>query len=273
MSSSFIVIDEIEEALNSVSSTLTTSIANVKSVVDTINTNVNTVKTNVSTILTNTNANNTASTSGTLSQKISSAISNTAATTTENSSGTLSAKLTYLINRRDRLYSPSSSNLKTVTTSLSAGNTTRNKQPSQGNRLSTAVYSGYTGYTYFCFDGIYRIYCTGTATVVNLENGSYGPTDENCLLCEVSVNDTVVANFTVATQGASKGTCASTTATRDVAVKKGDRIRFRIAADSIAKSVFDGVCSYKTYISNEVSAQCTEISIRGSIKETTAILY
>ena len=270
MSSSFIVIDEIEEALNSVSSTLSTSISNVKSVVDTINTNVNTVKTNVATILTNTNANNTASTSGTLSQKISSAISNTAATTTENSSGTLSAKLTYLINRRERFYIAGSTNLKTVTTSLTSAQTVAN----QTNSNNSKAYSSYTDYVNVCFDGLYRIYCTGYATVVSLEtNSKYGPSQLNHAFCEVSVNDTVVSTFLVATQGDAVGSCASATKTVDVYLKKADRVRFRMASQSEYHDANPDPCVANNRCSNVVTATTTEISIRGTMKEVNSIFY
>ena len=85
-----IVLNEITELLNSVNGSLSTSVANVKSVVDTINTNVNTVKTATA-------VNNTASTTGTLSQKMSSAIANTATNNTASKTGILSQKLAYVI--------------------------------------------------------------------------------------------------------------------------------------------------------------------------------
>lgn len=85
-----IVLNEITELLNSVNGSLSTSVSNVKSVVDTINTNVNTVKTATA-------VNNTASTTGTLSQKMSSAIANTATNNTASKTGILSQKLAYVI--------------------------------------------------------------------------------------------------------------------------------------------------------------------------------
>ena len=230
-----------------------------------------TVMAKLNAIITNTTANNTASTTGTLSQKISSAISNTAATTTENSSGTLSAKLTYLINRRERFYSPSSTNLKTVTTSLKTENTPKNMTSSHE---SYKAYSGYTNYVYACFDGIYRIYCTGTATVVNLENiSSYGPSAKNNMHCEVYVNDTLAGTMLVATQGASTGTCAASTKTIDVALKKADRVRFRLCAQSLSYDADEYPCSADLRCSNEMYGSATEISIRGTLKEVTTIFY
>ena len=275
MSSPFIVIDEITSKINEMNTSLTTKIDNLigatgntggSTTAGTVMAKLNKVITDTTTILTNTNTNNTASTSGTLSQKVSSAISNTAATTTENSSGTLSAKLTYLINRRDRFYLAGSTNLKTITTNLTSSATTKNS-----TNTSTA-YSGYTGYVYACFDGIYRVYCTGYATVVNLENhNSYGPSQLNHAFCEISVNDSVVANMKVATQGASKGSCASATKTVDIHVKKADSIRFRMYAVSERHTV--DACSGDVRCANEVTATTTEISIRGTLKEVTSIFY
>lgn len=271
-----ILLGEIQSLIDGVN----TNIANAKSVIDTINDNTKanntasetgTLSQKLSSIISYTKTNNTASTSGNLSQKISSAISNTAATTTENSSGTLSAKLTYLINRRERFYSPSSTNLKTVTTSLQTANTPRS---TTSNHESYKAYSDYTNYVYACFDGIYRIYCTGTATVVNLESASnHGASAKNNMHLEVYVNDTLVSTILVATQVASKGTSAASTKTVDVALKKADRVRFRLYAQSMYYDADENPCSADWRAGNEMYGSATDISIRGTLKEVTTIFY
>lgn len=85
MSSPFIIIDEIEDKINEINSGLSSTLS-------TINTNVNTIVTKVGNIETYTKGNNTASTTGTLSQKISSAIANSATKT-----GIISQKASYAI--------------------------------------------------------------------------------------------------------------------------------------------------------------------------------
>lgn len=300
MSSPFIIIDEITSKINEMNTSLTTKIDNL--IGATGNTggtaSAGTVMAKLNAIITNTTTNNTASNTGALSQKLSyisnsligatgntggtasagtamaklnATISNTAATTTENSSGTLSAKLTYLINRRDRIYSPSSTNLKTLTTSLKTADT---KRGTTSNSTSTRAYSDYTPYTYACFDGIYRVYCTGTATVVNLENqSSYGPSARNSLYCEVYVNDTIVNTFTIATQGASIGTSAAATKTVDIVLKKADKVRCRLYAFSEYYDADEHPCTSDWRAGNQMNGTATDISIRGSIKEVSSIFY
>lgn len=70
---------------------LTTAVQTVDNIVDTINTNVNTANTNINTVKTNTGVNNTASSTGSLSQKLS-----------------------YLINKVEALESSSSSSSSVV---------------------------------------------------------------------------------------------------------------------------------------------------------------
>lgn len=141
-----IVLNEITELLNSVNGSLSTSVSNVKSVVDTINTNVNTVKTATA-------VNNTASTTGTLSQKMSSAIANTATNNTASKTGILSQKLAYVISLLEnstyglnalkssggsKVYKPSTSLLATVLSKEVAVDTA----DTSSNRYNDVLYFG-----------------------------------------------------------------------------------------------------------------------------------
>lgn len=258
-----IVLNEITELLNSINSGITSTLS-------TINTNVNTVKTNVATILTNTNTNNTASTTGTLSQKISSAISNTAATTTENASGTLSAKLTYLINRRDKTVSPSSTNIKTLS---SSGTVTCAQSESASDY---GGYAGTNGTVFTCYakySGVYRGYGTASGSVNSTVKNSDGISR---VLLYASVyhvgsgtttnHSTTITSKTINT----KATVAldSATKTVDFPAQAGDRIQMYIRAESQRSIV--NACS-STYLNRETTATWTDISIRGTVNEINGV--
>ena len=253
LSSPFIIIDEIKTAIDSMNTSLTSKIDTIDGIVDTINSNVSTIKTETA-------KNSTASESGTLSQKLASVISYTKTNNNESSTGILSQKMTYLINRRLRGVKPSSTNIKTFSSSLSTGST------STGNSNSK-VYSSYTSEFVVAYSGRYRAYCTGTVTVSSLytRNGSSLPTDMNILGFEVCVNGNTVSTIDVATQGASVGTSAAATKTVDLTLEAGQVVKMRIYAHS---KVYSVVCSHTCY-SNVIKASCTDLSIRGTTVELT----
>ena len=264
-----IVLNEITELLNSVNSSLSTSISNVKSVVDTISSNTTTIINNtkvnntaseggslsqkLASIISYTKTNNTASTTGTLSQKISSAIANTAATTTESSSGTLSAKLTYLINRRNRGIKPGSTNFKIFTTSLTSASTVANTTTRQ------EAYSNYTSGYIAAYNGRYRVYCTATVTVTDMR--SVGVTG----VLEIYIDNSLVKSKNIVTQD-KKGTSASTTVTEDILLGVGQMVTMRLAAVSVGVT---GICSSPSYPSSAGTVTATEISVRGTVVELT----
>lgn len=257
MSSSFIVIDEIEEALNTVSSTLTSNISAVKTVVDSISTNVAT--------------NNTASTTGTLSQKISSAISNTAATTTENASGTLSAKLTYLINRRDKIVTPGSTNLKTLNSSgsVSVGG-------KWGDAKQTTISAN--GSTYSCYvkySGKYRAYFTASLTWTNYTpdtmiapRGSKQTGTATGVVKVTHASSNATTEHTVKIVEAQQANASAATKTVDFPAQAGDVVQMFVKL-SETSDIYDNCSEAATrpYVFDTFKATWTDISVRGTVNE------
>lgn len=253
-----ILLGEISSLIDNVN----TGVTNIKSVVDTINTNVNTVKTNVATILTNTNTNNTASTTGTISQKVSSAISNTAATTTENSSGTLSAKLTYLINRRQRVVTPSSTNLKALN---SSDVTLKVTEKVFGKTVSTSTWTATIKQP-----GVYRFYATASLTVDtnysdNTDTASPNTVD---LFVTITKSDgtTVTNQYNICSKGA-KGSTGSKTITKDIGLSVGESVScyvrlYAFGIDHACGSVYNDLCT----------AVVGNVSIRGTANETNGVV-
>ena len=96
----------------------------------------------------------------------------TEATTTENASGTLSAKLSYLINRRDRIVTPSSTNLKTLSTNLSLTTTADKLSGNSYTTVGKSWYSSNTNSVFIKHDGTYRIYCTASLTMQTNNSGN-----------------------------------------------------------------------------------------------------
>lgn len=281
MSSPFIIIDEITEKINEMNTSLTTKI--------------DTISSNTTTIINNTKVNNTASGTGSLSQKLSwigntligatgqtggsatagtvmaklnAAITNTAATTTENSSGTLSAKLSYLINRRNKTVTPSSTVIKTLNSSGTVSSTQTTGNAGQYLGTNGTVYTCYAKYS-----GTYRMYATasGSTTNANLINSSYA-TSRIRLMCYVyrhgsganSEHSVTIASATTPKSGGVTS-MASATKSLDVPVGAGDRIQLCIRAESQAGCYHQ--CAQGTYASAAVTATWTDISIRGTVNE------
>lgn len=265
MSSPFIVIDEITTKINELNTSLTTKIDNVNS--------------NISTLLTNTGVNNTASTTGTLSQKISSTISNTAATTTENSSGTLSAKLAYLINRREVTVIPSSDIIKTLSSSGSVSYSSEQVSSSASNS-NYRTKSGTQYVLYVKHPGTYRCYFTASGTATTRSGTTSLCYSDRavrirgvCSVLDPSSTSEIQHNVTIvsATVSSFKSyTLASTTKTVDVSLSRGQRIKLYISAES--QYMLYHYCDGYNYYSMNVTANWTDISVRGKISENTEVL-
>ena len=303
MSSPFIIIDEITEKIDEINTSLTTKIDTISGNTTTIinNTKVNntasgtgslsqklswigntligatghtggsatagTVMAKLNAAITNTATNNTASTTGTLSQKISSAIANTAATTTENSSGTLSAKLSYLINRRNKIVTPSGTNLKTLN---SSGTITTPAKGSQNSTDPGEKYTNGTTYsTYAKHSGRYRASATASIATVSTSTTSVSGYEYIGLQCGFRIYVTVYHGATGShsshqSQDA-KGTSplASTTKTCDFNVEAGDLIQVYIRAFADP-----GVWGCEgIYYWSQFKLTWTDISIRGTVNE------
>ena len=224
-------------------------------------TTAGTVMAKLNAIIGNTATNNTASTSGTLSQKISSAISNTAATTTENSSGTLSAKLTYLINRRDKVVTPSSTNIKTLASDVSIVTAKNSNQQDQS--ATSTTYSCYVKH-----DGTYRIYVTGTATLTeagykptNVKEYDGQPTWTMYAACSSTSQKT---NSVTGSYGTN---VSSTTKTIDLYCVRGDYLTVSITC----KTKVGGHPCVGQYGCGKWTYTFSDISVRGTANEVNTV--
>lgn len=255
MSSPFIIIDEIKTAIDSMNTSLTSKIDTIDGIVDTINSNVSTIKTETA-------KNSTASESGTLSQKLASIIGYTKTNNDESSTGILSQKMTYLINRRLRGIKPSSTNIKTFSSSIATGNTTIGMSDS-------VSYSSYTSEYVVAYTGRYRVYCTGTVTVDTLGSSSSYTwstgSDRNYLFFEVWVNGTTVVSGNIASRGATTGTSSAATGYLDVTLEAGQVIKIRIGA----KTIYWYENCKGPHCANKIHANATDLSVRGTTVELT----
>ena len=275
MSSPFIVIDEITSKINEMNTSLTTKIDNLigatgntggSTTAGTVMAKLNKVITDTTAIINNTKSNNTASTTGTLSQKISSAISNTAATTTENSSGTLSAKLTYLINRRDKTVTPSSTNIKTFSSSGSVAG--GGESASTTKTTTSAVFTCYVRYT-----GVYRGYFTSSTTYSRNSNDGNG-SETLSIYGNVSVYHTgsgTTTNHKATISSTIKTGVSSATKTVDFPAQVGDRVQFKIVMEQ-QYCGWGSTCGGTIYYFNNYTTTWTDISIRGTVNEITATI-
>ena len=269
MSNPFIIVDEIEELLNDMNDDLTATI--------------NTVNNNVNTVINNTKINNTASGTGSLSQKLSwigntligatgqtggsatagtvmaklnAAITNTAATTTENSSGTLSAKLSYLINRRNKTVTPSSTVIKTLN---SSGNVT--SPTADGKKEVTAWGTTYT--CYVKYSGIYRAYFTCKLDPVSTSvTGDTGYAIGYVYIYQPGASSATAISATICSGTAA---VAATTKSIDFPAYSGNRIQMRILCKVTTTSV--APCNNSFYILDQWKATWTDISLRGTVNE------
>lgn len=251
-----VLLGEVEELVNGVNS----NISAVKSVVDTINSNTSSI--------------------GTINTNVSAIKTNTAANSTESSTGTLSQKLAYLINRRDRIITPSSTNIKTLSTSLSASLAASEKTYVNEKETNT-VYSGSSSTVYAKQSGVYRFYFSGT-----LKQTSYATDDEYKDKCSMvgyvyvyhigSGNTTthtvtIISNLAAVYSKNQTATLATSTATKtiDVPMQKGDRVYCKIALvnTSAMRPVYgETYCWWSDW-----SASCTDCSIRGTVQELNSI--
>lgn len=259
-----ILLGEIQSLIDGVN----TNIANAKSVIDTINNNTKanntasetgTLSQKLSSIISYTKTNNTASTTGTLSQKISSAIANTAATTTENASGTLSAKLTYLINRRDKIVTPSNTNIKTLASNV----TVVTEKSSKNQSKNSSTYSCYVKH-----DGTYRVYVTGSSTLTEAgwnagTSTAYNGKPEYTIYANSSSigqkTNSAVGDFGVA--------ISSTTKTIDMYCVRGDMLYVYITC----KSTIGGHPCIGEYCTGKWTFTFSDISIRGTSNEVNSM--
>lgn len=235
--SSFIVINEIEELLNDMNDGLTSTLS-------TISSNVNTIKTNVASILTNTSA-----------------------TTTENNSGTLSAKLTYLINRRDKIITPSSTNIKTLSSSGSSDIT----PPHTTSPMSIVGNNGQVFSCYIKYPGVYRVYGTASGTV-NTTGGllSYTTGIAKIVLCAYtnSINSGNVFTVDMSSVNVTKSqsySLASATKTIDIGATSGDILSVCIRGESTAH--FAHPCGGSEYWGSNMTVSWTNLSVRGTASE------
>jgi len=273
MSSPFIIIDEITEKINEMNTSLTTKI--------------DTISSNTTTIINNTKVNNTASGTGSLSQKLSwigntligatgqtggsatagtvmaklnAAITNTAATTTENSSGILSAKLTYLINRRNRVITPSSTNIKTLNSSSTTISITTSGN-TEGKSVNSSTWSATIKQP-----GIYRLYATASLTV-NTKKQSAAADYVDFYYTIVRSNGTSVTNSL--TICSSTGTNVSaTTKTVDLLLSVGEKVSCYVRLLAPAGNI---PCVGTIY-NNLVSSTIGDVSIRGTVNELNGVV-
>lgn len=236
MSSSFIIINEIEELLNDVN--------------DNLNTNINTLSTNLTTVGTNVNAIKT----------------NTTATTTESSNGTLSAKLSYLINRRNKIVTPSSTKLKTFTSSNSITATATYV-------LSNHLFeSGVNSMSYSCYvkyPGTYRIYVTYSTTkvsnVITPSDCTVGKTETHNVTISVTKNgNEEVSEKTNSVTGYYDSNLSSATKTIDFFCNAGANLKITITLTSYVQSGYP--CSAVAYAATH-RLDVTDVSIRGIVHE------
>ena len=251
--SSFIIIDEIKTAIDSMNASLTSKINTIDGIVDTINSNVNTIKTETA-------KNGTASESGTLSQKLSSIISYTKTNNTENLTGTLSQKLSVLVNRRERIITPSSTNLKTITNNLSTGNTTAGSSSSQKTEVTTPTAT-------VAYDGNFRIYLTSTLTVASLASATYQSARAS-ILGEIYVNGSKKTSFDMGNRDG-VGSNSAVTKTYDLKLTRGDKIYAKIIVTAIAYEEWVP-CQDVWFTTPAANGKITDFSIRGTITELSS---
>lgn len=163
MSSQFIVINEIEELLNEMNDGLTGSIGTINSTVNTINTNM-AKQTDLTTVKTNTAANN-----------------------TESSTGTLSQKLAYLINRRDRIVTSSNANIKTLISNNDIS-LVANESPSED------IFSFYFGYS-----GEYKLLITYSGSLNYISGAGTKPQADLNVAIESVEGNQLVKTINIAT--------------------------------------------------------------------------
>lgn len=232
MSSQFIVINEIEELLNEMNDGLAGSIGTINSTVNTINTNM-AKQTDLTIVKTN-----------------------TATNSTESSTGTLSQKLAYLINRRDRIVTPSSTNIKTLSTSLSVNAKSTNEKSVTKSTSSVGAYVKYTG--------TYRIYATFSTTATHTGDGWADTSLSHKVTMYVKANDKDERVLSVASN------CYYKDNNFDATTKYIDVFLF---AGSYVSVYFEFFANYFYYSCNgsynyvDATLNVTNVSIRGTHNE------
>ena len=213
----------------------------------------------ITAIKTATATNNTASTTGTLSQKLSSAIANTATNNTENKTGILSQKLSYLINRANKVVTPSNTNLKQLS---SSGTVTVPYVNQMYSGAAKTVSSNWTGYGYVQVPGIYRF--STTFSVAITQDGGDGTNTGTLEVQVVSCNTGSTYSKTI-TIFSSSAAVSSTTKTLDIPLGVGDMVRCRITCKNGPYAIECGGSAY----GDGFTLTWTDISVRGTLTEIT----
>lgn len=270
-----ILLGEIQSLIDGVN----TNIANAKSVIDTINNNTKanntasetgTLSQKLSSIISYTKTNNTASTTGTLSQKISSAIANTAATTTENASGTLSAKLTYLINRRDMVVVASNTVIKTI-----ASNATIKITSGTGYSRDAVVVNGTQYLAYVKHSGTYRVYITVSQTNNTNTYNKKGTAGNGYMEAACQANTDLLfyhsGGSATISLGTNTGSVAAVTKTYDLTLAAGGYVSAQLKLTGYPNE-WDYYCDNNTrYAIDEYVATLVDFSLRGTTYERNGI--
>lgn len=147
---------------------LTTAVQTVDSIVDTINTNVNTANTNINAVKTNTAVNNTASSTGSLSQKLSYIMDQLEALQSSSSS---SSSVVKSVQRGSLSFSKATATATISAVDVNKAIVVHGGSSYSGSGTSTATYSGYWDTRLTLTNST-----TVTATVGYYNSGYTGPT-------------------------------------------------------------------------------------------------
>lgn len=239
MSSPFIIIDEITDEINKLNTSLTTTI-------NTINTNVNTANTSINAIKTN-----------------------TAANSTESSTGTLSQKLAYLINRRDRIVTPSSTNIKTLFSGTKTATFDGSGIQYEQNKTVKEVNIGSWG-CYMKHSGKVRVYVTGNGTFTENNSQRIAGAVGFSIYATVYDSTSYKKNSTLCTiEWYGSGlTMSSTTKTFDVYVGKGNYIDVNVKLYIIPS---EDNCDNYNYYPKLSTLNITEVKICGTTTEVNGL--